>query len=133
MEKQCIFAGPFTVTHHKSTLLIAGMFSFMNAVQDLTRVIICISWQSVRSIGRGAKTLRIHISFALHVFGAFSLVMGRHVNHPDTSDLPFSYLIEDKNTTYLVAGVNLRSVGTIRDGRKWQNVICVKIFPSRSD
>ncbi|MBR2350664.1 MAG: DUF4954 family protein, partial [Clostridia bacterium] len=22
-----MFAGPFTVTHHKSTLLIAGMFS----------------------------------------------------------------------------------------------------------
>ena len=45
--------------------------------------------------------------------------MGRHVNHPDTSDLPFSYLIEDKNTTYLVPGVNLRSVGTIRDAQKW--------------
>ena len=25
------FAGPYKVTHHKSTLLIAGMFSFMNA------------------------------------------------------------------------------------------------------
>ena len=30
-EACAIFAGPFTVTHHKSTLLIAGMFSFMNA------------------------------------------------------------------------------------------------------
>ena len=30
-EACAIFAGPFTVTHHKSTLLIACMFSFMNA------------------------------------------------------------------------------------------------------
>ena len=30
-EACSIFAGPYTVTHHKSTLLIAGMFSFMNA------------------------------------------------------------------------------------------------------
>ena len=30
-EATAIFAGPFTVTHHKSTLLIAGMFSFLNA------------------------------------------------------------------------------------------------------
>ena len=51
--------------------------------------------------------------------GAFSLVMGRHVNHADTSNLPFSYLIEQRNTTYLVPGVNLRSVGTIRDAQKW--------------
>jgi hypothetical protein len=30
-EACSIFAGPYTVTHHKSTLLIAGIFSFMNA------------------------------------------------------------------------------------------------------
>ena len=30
-EAVSIFAGPYTVTHHKSSLLIAGMFSFFNA------------------------------------------------------------------------------------------------------
>jgi len=30
-EACSIFAGPYTVTHHKSTLLIAGLFSFFNA------------------------------------------------------------------------------------------------------
>jgi hypothetical protein len=30
-EACSVFAGPYTVTHHKSTLLIAGMFSFYNA------------------------------------------------------------------------------------------------------
>ena len=51
--------------------------------------------------------------------GAFSLVMGRHVNNPDTTDLPFSYLIEQQGVTYIVPGVNLKSVGTIRDVKKW--------------
>jgi len=45
--------------------------------------------------------------------------MGRHVTHSDTTNLPFSYLIEQGNTTFLVPGVNLRSVGTIRDAQKW--------------
>lgn len=68
---------------------------------------------------RGAKTTSdSYILWPARV-GAFSLVMGRHVNHSDTSNLPFSYLIEQQNTTYLVPGVNLRSVGTIRDAQKW--------------
>jgi hypothetical protein len=33
--------------------------------------------------------------------------------------MPFSYLIEDKNESILVPGVNLRSVGTIRDAQKF--------------
>ncbi|NLO03935.1 MAG: DUF4954 family protein, partial [Bacteroidales bacterium] len=36
-----------------------------------------------------------------------------------TSSLPFSYLIEQDNTTYLFPGINLKSVGTIRDAQKW--------------
>src|SRR5690606_41712093 len=30
-EACSIFAGPYTVSHHKSTLLIAGYYSFLNA------------------------------------------------------------------------------------------------------
>lgn len=45
--------------------------------------------------------------------------MGRHVNHPDTSGMPFSYLIEHGSKSYLVPGANLKSVGTIRDAQKW--------------
>jgi hypothetical protein len=71
------------------------------------------------TLERGAKTTSdSYILWPARV-GAFSLVMGRHVNHADTSNLPFSYLIEQRNTTYLVPGVNLRSVGTIRDAQKW--------------
>ena len=120
-EACAIFAGPFTVTHHKSTLLIAGMFSFMNAGSGSNQSNHMYKLGPIHqgAMERGAKTTSDSYILWPARIGAFSLVMGRHVNHPDTSDLPFSYLIEQKNTTYLVPGVNLRSVGTIRDAQKW--------------
>ena len=120
-EACAIFAGPFTVTHHKSTLLIAGMFSFMNAGSGSNQSNHMYKLGPIHqgAMERGAKTTSDSYILWPARIGAFSLVMGRHVNHPDTSDLPFSYLIEDKNTTYLAPGVNLRSVGTIRDAQKW--------------
>lgn len=120
-EACAIFAGPFTVTHHKSTLLIAGMFSFMNAGSGSNQSNHMYKLGPIHqgALERGAKTTSDSYVLWPARIGAFSLVMGRHVNHPDTSNLPFSYLIEDKNTTYLVPGVNLRSVGTIRDAQKW--------------
>ncbi|MBP5498393.1 MAG: DUF4954 family protein, partial [Muribaculaceae bacterium] len=68
---------------------------------------------------RGSKTASDSYVLWPARVGAFSLVMGRHVHNADTSNLPFSYLIEQNNKTYLVPGVNLRSVGTIRDSQKW--------------
>lgn len=120
-EACSIFAGPFTVTHHKSTLLIAGMFSFMNAGSGSNQSNHMYKLGPIHqgTLERGAKTTSdSYILWPARV-GAFSLVMGRHVNHSDTSNLPFSYLIEQNNTTFLVPGVNLRSVGTIRDAQKW--------------
>ena len=120
-EACAIFAGPFTVTHHKSTLLIAGMFSFMNAGSGSNQSNHMYKLGPIHqgTLERGAKTTSdSYILWPARV-GAFSLVMGRHVNHSDTTNLPFSYLIEQNNTTYLVPGVNLRSVGTIRDAQKW--------------
>ncbi len=120
-EACAIFAGPFTVTHHKSTLLIAGMFSFMNAGSGSNQSNHMYKLGPIHQgmLERGAKTTSDSYLLWPARIGAFSLVMGRHVAHPDTTDLPFSYLIEQKNTTYLVPGVNLRSVGTIRDAQKW--------------
>ena len=120
-EACAIFAGPYTVTHHKSTLLIAGMFSFMNAGSGSNQSNHMYKLGPIHHgiLDRGSKTSSdSYILFPAHV-GPFSLVMGRHVSHADTSDLPFSYLIESRNTTYLMPGVNLKSVGTIRDAQKW--------------
>ena len=120
-EACAIFAGPFTVTHHKSTLLIAGMFSFMNAGSGSNQSNHMYKLGPIHqgTLERGAKTASDSYILWPSRIGAFSLVMGRHVTHSDTTWLPFSYLIEQQNTTYLVPGVNLRSVGTVRDAQKW--------------
>ena len=109
------------MTHHKSTLLIAGMFSFMNAGSGSNQSNHMYKLGPIHqgTLERGAKTTSDSYLLWPARVGAFSLVMGRHVTHSDTTNLPFSYLIEQNNTTYLVPGVNLRSVGTIRDAQKW--------------
>ena len=97
-EACALFAGPYTVTHHKSTLLIAGMFSFMNAGSGSNQSNHMYKLGPIHHgiLERGSKTTSdSYILFPTHI-GAFSLIMGRHVEHVDTSDLPFSYLIEDK-------------------------------------
>lgn len=120
-EACAIFAGPFTVTHHKSTLLIAGMFSFMNAGSGSNQSNHLYKLGPIHQgvLERGAKTASDSYILWPSRVGAFSLIMGRHVTHSDTTNLPFSYLIEQQNTSYLAPGVNLRSVGTIRDAQKW--------------
>ena len=120
-EACAIFAGPYTVTHHKSTLLIAGLFSFLNAGsgtnQSNHRYKLGPVHQGV--VERGSKTGSDSYMLWPAKVGAFTVVMGRHYRNSDTSDLPFSYLIEHEDQSVLAPGVNLRSVGTVRDARKW--------------
>ena len=120
-EACAIFAGPYTVTHHKSTLLIAGMFSFLNAGSGSNQSNHMYKLGPIHQgiAERGAKTTSDSYLLWPSKVGAFSLVMGRHTHHADTSDLPFSYLIENNSESYLVPGANLRTVGTIRDAQKW--------------
>ena len=120
-EACAIFAGPYTVTHHKSTLLIAGMFSFLNAGSGSNQSNHMYKLGPIHQgvAERGAKTTSDSYMLWPSKVGAFSLVMGRHTHHADTSELPFSYLIENNAESYLVPGANLRTVGTIRDAQKW--------------
>lgn len=120
-EACAVFAGPFTVSVHKSSLLIAGMFSFLNAGSGSNQSNHMYKLGPIHQgiVERGSKTTSDSYILWPAKVGAFSLVMGRHYHHSDTSDLPFSYLIERADETYLIPGVNLRSVGTIRDAQKW--------------
>ncbi len=120
-EACSIFAGPYTVTHHKSTLLIAGMFSFLNAGSGSNQSNHLYKLGPIHQgvIERGVKTTSdSYLLWPSHV-GAFSLVMGRHYKHSDTSLFPFSYLIESNDESILVPAINLKSIGTIRDSKKW--------------
>lgn len=120
-EATAIFAGPYTVSHHKSTLLIAGMFSFLNAGSGSNQSNHMYKLGPIHQgiAERGSKTTSDSYLLWPAKIGAFTLVMGRHYKHSDTSDLPFSYLIESATESILVPGANLRSVGTVRDAQKW--------------
>ena len=120
-EACAIFGGPYTVTHHKSSLLIAGMFSFLNAGSgsNQSNHMYKLGPMHQGVVERGSKTTSDSYILWPAKVGAFSLVMGRHTQHSDTSSLPFSYLIENDDATFIVPGVNLKSVGTIRDAQKW--------------
>lgn len=120
-EATSIFAGPYTVSHHKSSLLIAGMFSFFNAGSG--------SNQSNHLFKSGAVHQAVHLrgcKFASSAYimspaleGAFTMVMGHHSYHHDTSVFPYSYLIERDGRSRLMPGANLASYGVVRDVEKW--------------
>lgn len=120
-EACAIFAGPYTVTHHKSTLLISGMYSFMNAGSGSNQSNHMYKLGPIHQgvMERGGKTASDSYILWPAKIGPFSLVMGRHYRNSDTSKMPFSYLIEHNDETVLVPGINLRSVGTIRDAQKF--------------
>jgi len=120
-EACAVFAGPYTVTHHKSTLLIAGLFSFLNAGSGTNQSnhMYKLGPNHQGIVERGSKTASDSYMLWPAKVGPFTVVMGRHYRNSDTSELPFSYLIEHEDESILIPGVNLRSVGTVRDARKW--------------
>jgi hypothetical protein len=120
-EATAIFAGPHTVTHHKNTLLIAGLFSFMNAGSGTNQSNHAYKLGPVHHglAERGVKLASNSYLFWPAHIGAFTIVTGRHYEHPDTSVFPFSYLVEKNGRSQLVPGVNLMNIGTWRDAQKW--------------
>jgi hypothetical protein len=121
-EACSILAGPYTLTHHKSTLLLAAYFSFMNAGSGSNQSNHMYKLGPLHSgiMERGSKTTsNSYLLWPSHI-GAFSIVKGSHYRNLDSSHLPFSYLIESDRETILVPGINLKSVGTFRDNLKWQ-------------
>jgi len=120
-EACSIFAGPYTVTHHKSTLLIAAYYSFLNAGSGSNQSNHMYKLGPIHQgiVERGSKTTSDSYLLWPAKVGPFTLVMGRHYKNSDTGNLPFSYLIESNDESVLAPAVNLRSVGTIRDAQKW--------------
>lgn len=120
-EAVSLFAGPYTVTHHKSTLLIAGMFSFFNTGSGTNQSNHMYKLGPVHQgiVERGSKTGSFAYMLWPSRVGAFSVVMGKNTVSFDTTDFPFSYINVDHERTILTPGMNLFTVGTRRDSEKW--------------
>lgn len=121
-EAVSVFAGPYTVTHHKSTLLIAGLFSFYNAGSGTNQSNHMYKLGPVHEgkLERGCKTGSFSYMIWPCRVGPFSVVLGKHGRAFDTGDLPFSFLEPDASgRTTVLPGLNLSTVGTVRDGAKW--------------
>ncbi|MDR3652383.1 MAG: DUF4954 family protein [Paludibacter sp.] len=120
-EAVSIFAGPYTVTHHKSTLMLTALYSFMNAGSgtNFSNHMYKLGPVHEGITERGVKTSSDAYIMWPAKIGAFTVVLGRHKGNPDISELPFSYLIESDGESHLLPGVNLHSAGTIRDVQKW--------------
>ncbi len=118
-----IFAGPYTVTHHRSTLLIAGLFSFYNAGSGTNQSNHMYKLGPLHQgiVERGAKTGSFSYMLWPSRVGAFSVVTGKHSGNFDTSEFPFSYITVDNEKTFLTPAMNLFTVGTRRDVEKWPN------------
>lgn len=120
-EAAALFAGPYTVSMHKSTLLIGCMTLMFNAGSGTNQ-----SNHLYKSgpchhgiFDRGVKLASdAYIMWPAHI-GAFSTVMGRHKSHPDTAALPFSYIVENDGATQVIPAVALGNIGVERDIDKW--------------
>ncbi len=120
-EACAALCGPFSCSHHKSTLLIGGEFSFFNAGSNTNQSNHAYKMGPIHwgILERGSKTASgSHILWPAHI-GVFSMVMGKLTTHPRIQNLPFSYVIATGEKTYIVPGINIRTVGTWRDVDKW--------------
>lgn len=120
-EACAAFCGPFTASHHKSSLLIGGMFSFYNAgsATNFSNHAYKMGPMHYGILERGAKTASGAYILMPAKIGTFSVCFGKLMYHPDTRCIPFSYLIAYGDTMYLSPGRNLTTVGLYRDIRKW--------------
>ena len=120
-EACAAFCGPFCASHHKSSLLIGGMFSFYNAgsgtnFSNHAYKMGPIHWGILE---RGTKTASGSYLLMPATIGTFSVCFGKLMHHPNTTALPFSYLIAEADKMFLVPGRNITTVGLYRDIRKW--------------
>ena len=120
-EACAAFCGPFSASHHKSSLLIGGEFSFYNAGSNTNFSNHAYKMGPLHygTLERGTKTASGSYVLMPATIGAFSVCFGKLMNHPDMRNLPFSYLMAYGDVMYIVPGRNITTVGLYRDIKKW--------------
>ena len=94
-EACAAFCGPFSASHHKSSLLIGGEFSFYNAGSNtnFSNHAYKMGPMHYGTLERGSKTASGAYVLMPAKIGAFSVCFGKLMNHPDMRCLPFAYLM----------------------------------------
>ncbi|MBP5409485.1 MAG: DUF4954 family protein [Prevotella sp.] len=120
-EACAAFCGPFSASHHKSSLLIGGEYSFYNAGSNtnFSNHAYKMGPMHYGVLERGSKTASGAYVLMPAKIGAFSVCFGKLMNHPDMRCLPFAYLMAYGETMYIVPGRNITTVGLYRDIKKW--------------
>ena len=120
-EACAAFCGPFSASHHKSSLLIGGEFSFYNAGSNtnFSNHAYKMGPMHYGTLERGSKTASGAYVLMPAKIGAFSVCFGKLMNHPEMRCLPFAYLMAYGETMYIVPGRNITTVGLYRDIKKW--------------
>ena len=120
-EACAAFCGPFSASHHKSSLLIGGEFSFYNAGSNTNFSNHAYKMGPLHYgvLERGSKTASGAYVLMPAKIGSFSVCFGKLMNHPDMRCLPFAYLLAYGETMYIVPGRNITTVGLYRDIKKW--------------
>ncbi len=120
-EACAALCGPFSTSHHKSSLLIGVSTLFYNAGSTTNFSNHAYKMGPIHSgqLERGTKTTSgCYILLPARV-GQFSVCMGKITHHPDTRKLPFSYVVGSGQSDLLIPGRNIASVGLYRDVHKW--------------
>ena len=120
-EACAAFCGPFSASHHKSSLLIGGEFSFYNAGSNTNFSNHAYKMGPLHYgvLERGSKTASGAYVLMPAKIGSFSVCFGKLMTHPDMRCLPFAYLLAYGETMYIVPGRNITTVGLYRDIKKW--------------
>jgi hypothetical protein len=120
-EAVALLAGPYTVSHHKSTLLIAAQMSFYNAGSGTNQSNHMYKLGPLHQgvLERGSKTGSFSYLLWPCRVGPFSVVIGKNMANFDLGDLPFSYIDASGSRSYVTPAFNLYTVGTVRDAAKW--------------
>ena len=120
-EACAAFCGPFSASHHKSSLLIGAELSFYNAGSNtnFSNHAYKMGPMHYGTLERGSKTASGAYVLMPAKIGSFSVCFGKLMNHPDMRCLPFAYLMAYGETMYIVPGRNITTVGLYRDIKKW--------------
>ena len=120
-ESACSACGPFTVSHHRATLILTCQCSFntFGSAANSSNHHFKLGPRHGGILRRGTRCGSGSYLFWPGDVGAFSTVVGKHMRHLDTAAFPFSLITAAGEQSLLIPGVNLFSAGVFRDERKW--------------